>query len=109
MLRGRHIEPRMEQAEVCQDFLDACAAEARAGGWFRRHLGGRSTLKADVLTALAELGGGTSEQIAQRTGRSGGAVDKALRVLLNEGKIESPGKHRRTRVYVVVEGDDGQD
>ena len=104
-LRGSRIHPLPadERPEPGGTFLDECAAEARAGGWFVAHWGQHSTRNVEVLAAVAELGEATAEDVRRRTGRSGSAVDKALRELLAQGAVVVVGKRKWTRVYRVTE------
>ena len=82
-------------AHECTTFLDACAAEAWALRWFpqapieeRR----RSNIPAQILDCLREHGPGTSYDIMPRIGHERSATEKALRELLEAGRVIIVGK-----------------
>ena len=119
---GRRIEPaddcpavtKADAAQVakeCTTFLDACAAEAFAKRWFPQtpiKLQRRSTIAAQVLDCLREYGPGTAYDIMPRIGHESSATQRALRELLEAGRIVVVGtqpRMGRPRIYGLPEED----
>ena len=96
-------------ARECTTFLDACAAEAWTLRWFPQtpiEYRRRSTVVAQVLDCLREHGPGTSYDIMPRIGHERSATEKALRELLEAGRIVVVGtlpRMGRPRIYGLPE------
>ena len=112
---GRRIEPYapelpltvtdyQQAAHTCTTFLDLCAAEARAAGWFSGTGRPRSTLCERVYAALAaQPHGATAPELGRLVGHERSATEKALRVLLEDGRARIVTKRKWARVYEVVQ------
>lgn len=111
---GRRLDPyapditltvtdHQQAARTRTDFLDRCAAEARAAGWFDGIGRPRSTLCERVFAALAaQPHGATAGELAAIVGHERSATEKALRVLLDDGRARIATKRKWARVYEVV-------
>ena len=100
---GRRIEPLdLETSAPCLSFLDQCAAEAASERWFIV-MAPRSTLCERVYEALCSRPyGATSTEVGELVGHERSATEKALRVLLEDGRARIASKRKWARVYEAV-------
>jgi hypothetical protein len=119
--RARRIEPaegeqatRADIAQAacqCTTFLDQCAAEAFAARWFPRTpitMRRRSCVVEQVLDALRD-GPLDARQIMPRIGHERSATEKALRELLEDGRVVVVARRANkngARVYGLPEASD---